>query len=74
MVWGRRSDVGPVLHVDAGLSARVAVAEDVCVTNRISTLISVFGVLVAAMLLSGAIYEYPGGASVLWVAGGPSCS
>jgi hypothetical protein len=37
------------------------------VAHRISTLISAFGVFVAAMLLIGALVEYRAGASALWV-------
>lgn len=38
--------------------------------HRISTLISAFGVFVAAMLLIGAVVDYRAGASALWVAFG----
>lgn len=38
--------------------------------HRISTLISAFGVFVAAMLLIGAVVEYRAGASALWFAFG----
>jgi hypothetical protein len=37
------------------------------VANRISTLISAFGVLAGTMLLLLAVREYRAGASVLWV-------
>jgi ABC-type nickel/cobalt efflux system permease component RcnA len=40
------------------------------VANRISTLISAFGVLVGAMFLLIGIGEYQAGASVLWAVGG----
>ncbi|PJE96070.1 hypothetical protein CUT44_19965 [Streptomyces carminius] len=38
--------------------------------NRISTLISTFGVLVGAVFLVIGIGEYQAGASVLWAVGG----
>jgi len=40
------------------------------VANRISALISVFGVLVGAMFLIIGVREYQAGASALWAAGG----
>ncbi|WP_221353043.1 hypothetical protein [Streptomyces beigongshangae] len=39
-------------------------------TNRISALISAFGVLAGTVLLAGAVREYRSGASVLWTAAG----
>ncbi|MEU4266282.1 hypothetical protein ACYCCF_05650 [Streptomyces argenteolus] len=39
-------------------------------TNRISTLISAFGVLASVMLLVLAVREYRFGASVLWLVAG----
>ncbi|WP_280887987.1 hypothetical protein [Streptomyces sp. LBL] len=39
-------------------------------TNRISALISAFGVLAAMMLLAMAVGEYRSGASALWIAAG----
>ncbi|MEU0987819.1 hypothetical protein [Streptomyces sp. NPDC005953] len=39
-------------------------------THRISTLISVFGVLASAMLLVLAVREYRSEASVLWLVAG----
>ncbi|MGP4009859.1 hypothetical protein [Streptomyces sp. 4N124] len=38
--------------------------------NRISTLISAFGVLASMVLLVGAVHEYRSGASALWIAAG----
>jgi hypothetical protein len=46
------------------------VVDDVHVTNRISALISAFGVLASMMLLVGAVLEYRSGASALWIAAG----
>ncbi|MFE0778080.1 hypothetical protein [Streptomyces sp. NPDC058861] len=46
------------------------IVDDVHVTNRISALISAFGVLVSVMLLVGAVREYRSGASVLWLVAG----
>jgi hypothetical protein len=40
------------------------------VTDRISALISAFGVLVSLMLLVAALREYCSGASVLWLVAG----
>ncbi|MEV7728725.1 hypothetical protein AB0P15_28875 [Streptomyces sp. NPDC087917] len=40
------------------------------VADRISVLISVFGVLVSGMLLVLGVREYRSGASVLWLVGG----
>jgi lysylphosphatidylglycerol synthetase-like protein (DUF2156 family) len=40
------------------------------VANRISTLISAFGVLAGAMFLLIGVGEYQAGASVLWAVGG----
>lgn len=45
-----------------------AVVDDERVTNRISMLISAFGVLVGALLLVAGVREYQSGASVLWPA------
>ncbi|MER7111772.1 hypothetical protein [Streptomyces sp. NPDC000229] len=39
-------------------------------TNRISCLISAFGVLATMLLLVGAFREYRSGASALWIAAG----
>ncbi|MFI0926911.1 hypothetical protein [Streptomyces sp. NPDC021012] len=39
-------------------------------TNRISALISAFGVLASVMLLVFAVREYRSGASVLWLVAG----
>ncbi|MFF5966439.1 hypothetical protein ACFY64_22420 [Streptomyces collinus] len=39
-------------------------------TNRVSALISAFGVLAGSVLLAGAVREYRSGASALWIAGG----
>ncbi|GAA3641178.1 hypothetical protein GCM10023079_33870 [Streptomyces chitinivorans] len=52
------------------LCRRAAAVEDVRVTNRISTLISAFGVLGGAMFLFIGIGEYQAGASALWAVGG----
>jgi hypothetical protein len=46
------------------------VGDDVRVTNRVSTLISAFGVLASTVLLAGAVREYRSGASALWIAAG----
>jgi hypothetical protein len=40
------------------------------VTNRVSALISAFGVLASTVLLAGAVREYRSGASALWIAAG----
>ncbi|MER6955174.1 MULTISPECIES: hypothetical protein [unclassified Streptomyces] len=39
-------------------------------TNRISAVISAFGVLATMVLLIGTFREYRSGASVLWIAAG----
>ncbi|MGW0313986.1 hypothetical protein [Streptomyces flavidovirens] len=39
-------------------------------TNRISSLISAFGVLASTVLLVGAVREYRSGASAVWMAAG----
>ncbi|MFJ8539406.1 hypothetical protein [Streptomyces sp. NPDC093591] len=39
-------------------------------TNRVSSLISAFGVLAGTVLLVGAVREYRSGASALWIAAG----
>ncbi|PAZ14324.1 hypothetical protein CLM62_19920 [Streptomyces sp. SA15] len=39
-------------------------------SNRISVLISAFGVLAGMMLLVGAVREHRSGASALWIAAG----
>ncbi|WP_038527093.1 hypothetical protein ACFIN9_04430 [Streptomyces noursei] len=39
-------------------------------TNRLSTLISAFGVLTSTLLLAFAVREYRSGASALWIGGG----
>lgn len=46
------------------------VIDDVQVTNRISILISAFGVLASILLLAFAVREYHSGASTLWIGGG----
>ncbi|MFJ8113417.1 hypothetical protein [Streptomyces sp. NPDC096132] len=46
------------------------VVDDVRVTNRISALISAFGVLAGMMLLVGAVREYRSGTSALWIVAG----
>ncbi|MEV4942875.1 hypothetical protein [Streptomyces zaomyceticus] len=46
------------------------IVDDVHVTNRISALISAFGVLASVMLLVDAVREYRSGASVLWLVAG----
>ncbi|GGS06264.1 hypothetical protein GCM10010220_68050 [Streptomyces parvulus] len=46
------------------------VVDDVRVTNRISALISAFGVLASVVLLVPAVREYRSGASVLWLVAG----
>ncbi|WP_406253655.1 hypothetical protein OH786_37540 (plasmid) [Streptomyces atratus] len=51
-------------------SAGRAVVDDVRVTNRISALISAFGVLASTFLLVLAVREYRSGASVLWLVAG----
>ncbi|WP_328502943.1 hypothetical protein OG828_30730 [Streptomyces sp. NBC_00457] len=38
--------------------------------NRISALISAFGVFASMVLLVGAVHEYRSGASALWIAAG----
>ncbi|MGW4547816.1 hypothetical protein ACWEN4_15735 [Streptomyces violaceorubidus] len=44
-----------------------AIVDDVRVTNRISALISAFGVLASGMLFAFAVREYRSGASALWL-------
>lgn len=39
-------------------------------TNRVSALISAFGVLASTVLLAGAVREYRSGASDLWIVAG----
>lgn len=39
-------------------------------TDRISALISAFGVIAVSLLLVGAVREYRAGSSVLWVVAG----
>ncbi|MEU6449722.1 hypothetical protein [Streptomyces sp. NPDC046979] len=39
-------------------------------TNRVSALISAFGVLASMVLLAGAVREYRSGASALWIVAG----
>ncbi|MFF9205715.1 hypothetical protein ACF1AE_28635 [Streptomyces sp. NPDC014986] len=39
-------------------------------TNRVSVLISAFGVLAGTVLLAGAVREFRSGASALWIAAG----
>ncbi|GAA1542158.1 hypothetical protein GCM10009730_59010 [Streptomyces albidochromogenes] len=39
-------------------------------TNRVSALISAFGVLASTVMLAGAVREYRSGASALWIAAG----
>ncbi|RSN34009.1 hypothetical protein DMH12_38445 [Streptomyces sp. WAC 04229] len=39
-------------------------------TNRVSALISAFGVLASTVLLAGAVREYRSGASALWIVAG----
>jgi lysylphosphatidylglycerol synthetase-like protein (DUF2156 family) len=46
------------------------VVDDVLVTNRISALISAFGVLAGMLLLVATVREYRSGASALWIAAG----
>jgi hypothetical protein len=44
------------------------VGDDVRVSNRVSALISAFGVLASTVLLAGAVREYRSGASAFWIA------
>ncbi|MFJ8057710.1 hypothetical protein [Streptomyces sp. NPDC096142] len=64
-----RFPVGQASSFGSLPSAEV-VLDDVCVTHRISALISAFGVLAGVMLVVACVREYRTGASVLWLVAG----